>query len=66
LGFLIAFWATPHMSVGHVVFSIATTGYILIGIFLEERDLMKVHGTEYAAYRARVPMLFPTGVKRDR
>jgi len=65
LGFLIGFWATPHMSVGHLVFSIATTGYILIGIFLEERDLMKSHGTDYAAYRARVPMLFPTGVKRE-
>lgn len=65
LGFVIAFWAAPHMSVGHLVFSIATTGYILVGIFLEERDLMKYHGVEYGAYRARVPMLFPTGVKHD-
>jgi methanethiol S-methyltransferase len=64
LGFVIAFWATAHMSVGHLVFSIATTGYILIGIFLEERDLMKDHAADYAAYRARVPMLFPTGVRR--
>ena len=61
LGFVIAFWAAPHMSVGHLVFSIATTGYIFIGIFLEERDLMKYHSAQYAAYRARVPMLFPTG-----
>jgi methanethiol S-methyltransferase len=65
LGFVIAFWATPHMSVGHLVFSIATTGYILVGIYLEERDLLRSHSAEYAAYRARVPMLFPTGVKRE-
>jgi protein-S-isoprenylcysteine O-methyltransferase Ste14 len=58
LGFILGFWATPVMTVAHLVFALATTGYILIAIQLEEHDLMNAH-PEYAEYRRKVPMLIP-------
>lgn len=65
VGFFIAFWATPEMSVGHLVFALATTGYILVALQLEECDLVSAFGSDYEDYRRRVRMFIPVP-KRER
>jgi len=59
LGILLAFWAIPTMSVGHLLFAVGMTAYILIGIRYEERDLLAALGEQYADYRKRVGMIVP-------
>ncbi|MEO5370786.1 MAG: hypothetical protein H7833_12015 [Magnetococcus sp. DMHC-1] len=59
LGTLIVLWATPAMTMGHFLLALFLTGYIFVGIFFEERDLLRTIGKPYDSYRKRVPMLFP-------
>lgn len=64
LGFLLAFWAAPTMTVTHLVFALATTAYIVLAIQFEERDLVRDHGEGYLRYRRQVPMLLPSAAGR--
>ncbi|HRO02530.1 MAG TPA: isoprenylcysteine carboxylmethyltransferase family protein [Terricaulis sp.] len=66
LGFILAFWAAPQMSIGHLFFAIMTTGYIFTGIWFEERDLLAHFGDRYRIYRDQVGMVFPKLLGRSK
>lgn len=65
-GFTVAFWATPIMTAAHLLFAVGTLGYVLIGIFLEEKDLVSMYGSEYEEYKSQVSMLVPMPPKRGK
>ncbi|WP_024770717.1 methanethiol S-methyltransferase [Aquimarina macrocephali] len=65
LGFVIAFWASPTMTLGHLLFTVVTTVYIFVAVkFLEERDLKKIIGKDYEEYQKKVPMIIPFTQKK--
>lgn len=64
LGFIIAFWAAPQMTVGHLLFAFATTGYILVAIQIEEQDMVKIHGDHYRRYQQEVSQIIPMPTKK--
>ena len=64
LGFMLAFWAAPEMTVGRLVFAVTYTVYIVLAVRIEERDLVRAHGTDYVEYQQRVPQLLPVPRRR--
>lgn len=58
-GFLVVFWTTPHMTVGHLLFAGGMSGYMLVGVKLEERDPVATFGDRYRRYRREIPMFLP-------
>jgi methanethiol S-methyltransferase len=64
LGFIIAFWSDSHMTTGHILFSVATTAYILIAIQLEERDMVGMYGADYKKYQREVSQIIPMPSKK--
>ena len=59
IGWLLIFWATPDMSVGHLLFAVGMSAYIFVAIYYEERDLVAYHGDDYIKYQEKVPMIVP-------